>query len=82
MGGRQAWKGLGAASKATDFSFVTAASRIMLSAREILGCHLLFLRKITFMAPTWASCIDQNVAMPVGITLLPEGYKQLSAQRR
>lgn len=37
LGGKLAWKGLGTASKGTDPSFVTAASKIMLSAKEILG---------------------------------------------
>jgi len=56
-----------------DSSFVTDASRIMLSAKEVLSCHLLFLRKMTFVAPTWASCIDQNAAKFIGITLVAEG---------
>lgn len=62
------------ANKGTDSSFVTAASRIMFSAKEMLGCPLLFLRKITFKASTWASCIDQNAVMFFGIPLLPGGY--------
>lgn len=74
MGGGLAWKGLGTANKGTDSSFVTAASGIMLSVKEILGCHLLFRRKITITTTTWASCIDQNAAMFIGITFLPEGY--------